>query len=83
MLHPEHMSNNVGWGRVRPIPYYFTPGQNLNSSLNMHSLNYMWTTQGAKQVSLAAPTYIDLVMSSIQKLLDDENVFPTKSRTTF
>ena len=26
MLHPEHMSNNVGWGRVRPI-LYFTPGQ--------------------------------------------------------
>jgi len=57
--------------------------RNLNSSLNLHSLNYMWTTQGAKQVSLAAPTYIDLVMSSIQKLLEDQNVFPTKSRTTF
>jgi hypothetical protein len=26
-----------------------------------------------------APTYIDFVMSWLQKLLDDENVFPTKS----
>ena len=57
--------------------------KNLNSSLNLNSLNYVWITQGAKQVSLAAPTYIDLVMSSIQKLLEDENVFPTKSRTIF
>lgn len=43
------------------------------------SLNYTWTNQGGKQVALSAPTYIDSVMSSIQNLLDDENVFPTKS----
>ncbi|SJL07636.1 related to MOB2-required for maintenance in ploidy [Armillaria ostoyae] len=43
------------------------------------NLNYLWTTQDRKQVSLSAPTYIDSVMSSIQTLLDDENVFPSKS----
>jgi Mob1/phocein family len=45
------------------------------------SLNYTWTNQGGKQIALSAPTYIDSVMSSIQNLLDDENVFPTKSST--
>ncbi|KAK0504134.1 Mob1/phocein [Armillaria luteobubalina] len=46
-------------------------------------LNYLWTTQDRKQVSLSAPTYIDSVMSSIQTLLDDENVFPSKSGQQF
>ncbi|KAF8964234.1 Mob1/phocein [Flammula alnicola] len=43
------------------------------------SLNYVWTHQGGKQATLPAPTYIDYVMTSIQNLIDDENVFPTKS----
>lgn len=43
------------------------------------SLNYTWTNQGGKQITLSAPTYIDSVMSSIQKLLEDETVFPTNS----
>jgi hypothetical protein len=34
-------------------------------------------------VSLAAPTYIDFVMSWLQKLMDDETVFPTKSGRDF
>jgi MOB kinase activator 1 len=34
-------------------------------------------------VSLAAPTYIDFVMSWLQKLMEDENVFPTKSGRDF
>jgi len=46
------------------------------------TLNYMWT-QDKKQISLSAPTYIDSVMSSIQNLLEDENVFPTKSSQAF
>ncbi|PPQ80986.1 hypothetical protein CVT26_003496 [Gymnopilus dilepis] len=45
------------------------------------SLNYVWTHQGGKQAMLPAPTYIDYVMTSIQNLIDDENVFPTKSST--
>lgn len=47
--------------------------------LCLSSLNYLWTTPERKQVSLSAPTYIDSVMSSVQNLLEDENVFPTKS----
>ncbi|KAG6853924.1 hypothetical protein C0991_012414 [Blastosporella zonata] len=46
-------------------------------------LNYNWTSQGGKQVALSAPTYIDSVMSSIQNLLEDEHVFPTKSNQVF
>jgi len=46
-------------------------------------LNYTWTNQGGRQIALSAPTYIDSVMSSIQNLLDDENVFPTKSNHAF
>ncbi|TFK73634.1 hypothetical protein BDN72DRAFT_790640 [Pluteus cervinus] len=47
------------------------------------TLNYLWTNQGGKQVSLSAPSYIDSVMSSIQTLVDDENVFPTKTSQAF
>ncbi|PPQ66382.1 hypothetical protein CVT24_007211 [Panaeolus cyanescens] len=47
------------------------------------SLNYVWTHQGGAKTSLPAPTYIDYVMSSIQNLIDDENIFPTKSNTPF
>lgn len=47
------------------------------------NLNYTWTTPDRKQVSLPAPTYIDSVMSSVQNLLEDENVFPTKSGQDF
>ncbi|KAE9408950.1 Mob1/phocein [Gymnopus androsaceus JB14] len=47
------------------------------------SLNYLWTTPERKQISLSAPIYIDSVMSSVQNLLADENVFPTKSGHDF
>ncbi|KAK7028126.1 Maintenance of ploidy protein mob2 [Paramarasmius palmivorus] len=47
------------------------------------SLNYLWITQDRKQISLAAPTYIDSVMSSVQTLLEDETMFPTKSGQEF
>ncbi|KIJ17613.1 hypothetical protein PAXINDRAFT_111026 [Paxillus involutus ATCC 200175] len=43
------------------------------------NLNYTWINQDRKSVNLAAPTYIDYVMTWVQNLLDDENVFPTKS----
>jgi len=47
------------------------------------SLHYVWTHQTGKQEKLPAPTYIDYVMTSIQNLVDDENIFPTKSNQTF
>ncbi|KAJ7131684.1 Mob1/phocein [Mycena crocata] len=46
------------------------------------TLNYTWM-QDRKKVALSAPTYIDSVMSTVQNLLDDENVFPTKSSQAF
>lgn len=46
-------------------------------------LNYLWTTREGKQVSLPAPTYIDYVISSVQQLLEDENVFPNNASTCF
>lgn len=48
----------------------------------LESLNYTWINQDRKSVHLAAPTYIDYVMTWVQNLLDDENVFPTKSGKT-
>ena len=45
-------------------------------------MNYLWITPERKQMSLAAPTYIDSVMSSVQNLLEDETMFPTKSGTS-
>jgi len=50
--------------------------------LTRQSLNYTWVNQDRKSVHLAAPTYIDYVMTWVQNLLDDENVFPTKSGKT-
>ncbi|KAI4519266.1 Mob1/phocein [Schizophyllum commune] len=47
------------------------------------SLNYLWTNQDKKQINLSAPNYIDSVMSSVQTILDDENIFPTKSSQNF
>lgn len=47
------------------------------------ALNYTWINQDRKSVQLPAPTYIDYVMTWVQNLLDDENVFPTKSGHDF
>lgn len=53
----------------------------MKSTPRLLSLNYFWTHSSGKQANLPAPTYIDYVMTSIQNLVDDENVFPTKSST--
>jgi len=47
------------------------------------SLDYTWIDQNRKQVKLAAPTYIDYVMTWIQNMLDDDGVFPTKAGRDF
>ncbi|KAI0667764.1 Mob1/phocein [Trametes maxima] len=47
------------------------------------NLNYTWINQDRKSVQLPAPTYVDYVMTWVQNLLDDENVFPTKSGRDF
>ncbi|KAJ6452543.1 Mob1/phocein [Mycena vitilis] len=48
------------------------------------TLNYTWINQDRKHVHhLPAPTYIDYVMTWVQNMLDDDNVFPTKSGQDF
>ncbi|KAJ9121076.1 hypothetical protein QFC24_005057 [Naganishia onofrii] len=46
-------------------------------------LDFTWPDQNKRQVSLPASTYIDYVMSWVQRLLEDESVFPTKSGRDF
>jgi len=54
-------------------------GDQLALNADVYRLNFLWPDQNQRLVSLPAPTYIDFVMSWLQKLLEDENVFPTKS----
>ncbi|CAG8803464.1 12797_t:CDS:2 [Gigaspora margarita] len=45
---------------------------------------YIWTDQNQKKnTKLPAPTYIDYVMTWVQNLVNDENVFPTKAGREF
>lgn len=55
----------------------------LSSQQLFYRLNYTWINHDRKSINLAAPTYIDYVMTWVQNLLDDENVFPTKSGASF
>ena len=45
----------------------------------LRRLDYTWIDQNRRPVKLAAPTYIDYVMTWVQNLLDDEATFPTKA----
>lgn len=47
------------------------------------TLNYTWINQERKSVQLAAPYYIDYVMTWVENLINDESVFPTKSNQEF
>lgn len=40
---------------------------------------YLWFDEKGKKVKVAAPQYVDYVMTFIQKTINDESVFPTKS----
>uniref|UniRef100_A0A8D0Q1K8 MOB kinase activator 2 n=1 Tax=Sus scrofa TaxID=9823 RepID=A0A8D0Q1K8_PIG len=42
------------------------------------NLQYYWYDERGKKVKCTAPQYVDFVMSSVQKLVTDEDVFPTK-----
>jgi hypothetical protein len=39
---------------------------------------YLWFDEKGKKTKVAAPQYIDYVMTFIQKTITDENIFPTK-----
>ncbi|KAI9225645.1 MAG: Mob1/phocein, partial [Piptocephalis tieghemiana] len=45
--------------------------------------DFTWTDASKKSLKLAAPTYVDYVMSWVQNLIDSEDVFPTKSDNGF
>ncbi|CAG7820951.1 unnamed protein product [Allacma fusca] len=44
---------------------------------------YLWFDERGKKVKVAAPQYIDYVMTFIQKTINDESLFPTKSTNAF
>ncbi|XP_078286714.1 MOB kinase activator 2-like isoform X1 [Rhinoraja longicauda] len=46
--------------------------------MNACNTQYFWTDERGKKIKCTAPQYIDLVMTHIQKLLTDEEIFPTK-----
>ncbi|KAG9272796.1 MOB kinase activator 2b isoform X1 [Astyanax mexicanus] len=39
---------------------------------------YFWYDEKGKKTKCTAPQYVDFVMSSVQKLVTDEDIFPTK-----
>jgi len=39
---------------------------------------YAWLDEKGKKTKVAAPQYIDYVMTFTQKTLSDESIFPTK-----
>lgn len=61
----------------------FCTQQNCPTMSAGATLNYTWINQDRKHVHLPAPTYIDYVMTWVQNMLDDDNVFPTKSGQDF
>jgi len=44
---------------------------------------YLWFDEKGKKVKVAAPQYVDYVMTFIQKTINDESIFPTKSSNPF
>lgn len=50
-----------------------------NTIVSAYSRDCLWIDQNRKQLRLPAPTYIDLVMSWVQGLVEDDAIFPTKS----
>lgn len=42
---------------------------------------YLWFDEKGKKSRVAAPLYIDYVMTFVQKTINDETIFPTKYGT--
>ncbi|KAJ3300078.1 MOB kinase activator 1B [Borealophlyctis nickersoniae] len=47
------------------------------------SVEYTWTDSQRRSVKVPAPQYVDYVMTWIQNILNDENVFPTRGGADF
>ncbi|KAI8374569.1 Mob1/phocein, partial [Radiomyces spectabilis] len=46
-------------------------------------VEYTWTDSQSKKIKLPAPQYIDYMATSIENLLNDESIFPTKAGRDF
>ena len=83
MLYSASLSYYVCWTDVRSNPFETRDAMSLtwpgDPPGDNDRLNYTWINQDRKSVNLAAPTYIDYVMTWIQNLLNDEATFPTKA----
>lgn len=44
----------------------------------MYCRTYLWFDEKGKKTRVAAPQYIDYVMTFTQKTISDESIFPTK-----
>lgn len=77
MLYSQDMSNYVCQCEVSTILAIVYPRS--TDPDDIFSLSYTWINQERKSVYLPAPTYIDYVMTWVQNLVEDEDVFPTKS----
>lgn len=52
--------------------------QNRGHTVDSPYRQYYWYDERGKKIKCTAPQYVDFVMSSVQKLVTDEDVFPTK-----
>lgn len=48
------------------------------NSICLFGRTYYWYDEKGKKTKCTAPQYVDFVMSSVQKLVTDEDIFPTK-----
>lgn len=78
-MHVSDVSNNVCWPRVRCYEHCAIEVDWVILTLNAHSVEYTWSDSLSKKVKLPAPQYIDYMTTSIQNVLNDESVFPTKA----
>jgi len=44
---------------------------------------YLWVDEKGKKTRLTAPQYVDLLMTYVQKTINDETIFPTKHGRTY
>lgn len=46
--------------------------------ISSYSVEYTWSDAQSKKIKLPAPQYIDYMATSIENMLNDETIFPTK-----
>lgn len=53
-------------------------GKIFLNEMSLSLRTYYWYDEKGKKTKCTAPQYVDFVMSSVQKLVTDEDIFPTK-----